>query len=70
MKKLIKWPITKRGDFTYIYRSDEQDVSTQVQYTEKEALKMKDNNEAEIHDYEGSYLHDIKIAEEAKEAQG
>lgn len=50
--KLIKVRVSKRG-YSYIHRSDESDPSTQTNYSQAEVDNMQD---AEIHEFEGSYL--------------
>ena len=63
MKKLIKFFQTPRKNIVvYIYRSIEDDASTQELYSKVEADAMVEAGEAEIFPYEGSYL-DVKEAE-------
>ena len=56
MKDLIKFPTTPRGDYVYIYRSIEDDPSTQEIYNEQQADSMVEAGEAVILPYKDSYL--------------
>lgn len=62
---LIKVKVSATRElYSYVYRSDESDVTTQKLFTESEAEQKIKNEDATILPYTGSYLDIQKKREE------